>query len=209
MRKKDLIIGIIIGLLIGILILPLIKIAQPYLYKSIKLVVLLIFILGTPLGLFVAYLLSKKIAVIWQFAKFGVVGVLNTLVDWGVLAFLPLLFGIAFNVPLVLIGSLTLTYYSLYKAVSFLVSVINSYFWNKYWVFEGREAAIYKEFTQFLVISGIGFLINVLLASVAFIAISGIGLFNEGQVGILSAALATAVSMVWNFVGYKFFVFKK
>ena len=209
MRKKDLVIGVTVGFFIGVLVSPLFKATQPELYDSVNVFILPFFLLGTPIGLFIAQILSKKIPVIWQISKFGVIGILNTLVDWGILALLPVFIGISFESSFLFIGALTITYYSLYKGMSFLIAVVNSYFWNKYWVFEGKRALGHKEFIQFLVISGIGFFINVGLASAIFITVSGAGLFTEQQSGILGAAFATIISMVWNFLGYKLVVFKQ
>src|SRR3989344_7554352 len=209
MRKKDLVIGVTVGFFIGVLVSPLFKATQPELYDSVNVFILPFFLLGTPIGLFIAQILSKKIPVIWQISKFGVIGILNTLVDWGILALLPVFIGISFESSFLFIGALTITYYSLYKGMSFLIAVVNSYFWNKYWVFEGKRALGHKEFIQFLVISGIGFFINVGLASAIFITVSVAGLFTEQQSGILGAAFATIISMVWNFLGYKLVVFKQ
>jgi len=50
------------------------------------------FLIATPVGLVIFKKLSDKISVLWQVGKFGVIGVLNTLVDWGVLAILILAF---------------------------------------------------------------------------------------------------------------------
>ena len=64
-----------------------------------------------------------------------------------------------------------------------------------------------REFLQFIVITILGFLINVGIASVIFKFVSPVAGLNIDQWAILSAAIATAVSMIWNFLGYKFIVF--
>jgi len=163
-------------------------------------------------GLFISFFIGKKIPVIYQIGKFVLVGGFNTLVDWGILAFLIFFFRVYFlSEPgdiLLSAGVIAVAYYSLYKAASFLVAVGNSYFWNKFWTFK-RESSedIGKEFGQFLIVTFIGFLLNVFIASMIFKYIAPFGGLTLDQWGIISAVFATAVSMVWNFLGYKFMVF--
>jgi len=164
------------------------------------------------IGLYAAHLIAKKIPVIYQIAKFVLVGGFNTLADWGILALLIFLFRRYFSIePQDIIFSFSLfaaAYYSLYKSASFILAAVNSYFWNKFWTF-GRKTteSVGKEFLQFLAITIIGFLINVGIASGIFRYIVPFGGLNIDQWAIIAAIFATAVSMVWNFLGYKFVVF--
>mgnify|MGYP001572410966 FL=1 len=132
--------------------------------------------------------------VLHQITKFVIVGVSNTLVDLAVLNLLIFLTGIASGAG-----------FSFFKAVSFLFAVTNSYFWNRRWTFRSDK----QVFTQFFVVSTIGLLLNVGTASF-FVNILGpqFGLSetiwaNVGAVG------GTLVVMTWNFLGYKFVVFRK
>ena len=150
------------------------------------------------LGLYVAALLSKIARFVYQAAKFALVGALNTFLDLGILNLLILVSSISSG-PI----------FSSFKGFSFIVAVINSYFWNKIWTFESGKSNLGKEFSQFLFVSGIGFLLNVgtTAALVDFVG---------PQFGIaanpwasLSALAGTFIVLLWNFVGYKFWVFKK
>jgi putative flippase GtrA len=151
------------------------------------------------LGMVIAQFLSKKIPVIREMAKFVLVGGLNFLVDMGVLTFLISAFGI-------FAGALQ----SIFKAISFLVAVGNSYLWNKHWTFKGtRSESAGKEFFQFFVVSVGGFLINV---GSDYILVNIIGSFGGTTPKVwaqLSAAVASGAAMAWNYIGYKFFVFEK
>lgn len=208
MGKKDYIFGICAGLLIGLLTLPILKAIKPLLYARYALAVIPLFLVLTPLGLLTLYQISKKIAVVWQIGKFGVIGVLNTLVDWGVLALLTFLFRNYFQIESTNLIFSGLTFYSLYKATSFIVANTNSYYWNKYWTF---AAVVVKktraQFLQFFVVSLVGFLINVIIASYVFKSISPIGGLNLDQWGIIGAAIGSIAGLAWNFIGYKFIVF--
>lgn len=210
MAKKDYYFGIVAGLLIGLLALPVLNATKSELFSKIGYYVLPFFLIFTPLGLIVANFIGRKIAVVWQIGKFGVIGVLNTLVDWGVLASLIFLFRKLFKIDSVDLLFIGITFYSLYKSVSFIVAVINSYYWNKYWTFaQGAVQKSKNEFLQFLAVSVVGFIINVGVSSYIFGAISPLGELNNDQWGIVGAAIGSALGLIWNFVGYKFIVFKE
>lgn len=164
------------------------------------------------LGLYIAYLIAKKIAVIYQIAKFILVGGFNTLVDWGILAFLIFVFRNYFFIypedAFIKISLATIVYYSIYKSTSFIIAAINSYFWNKFWTFKRASTEkMGKEFLQFFIVTFIGFLFNVSIASAVFNMIKPFDGLSLDQWGIAAAVVATVFSMVWNFIGYKFIVF--
>lgn len=213
MTKKDHLLGIIAGLFIGLLAMPVVHTVKPGLYGSLSWAILPFFLIATPLGLIVAHWIGKKISVVWQIGKFGVIGVLNTLVDWGVLTALILFFRSYYAIDpeaaMVSIGTAIITYYTVYKSTSFIVAVINSYYWNKYWTFAtGVATKTRAEFVQFFLVSVIGFFINVGLASYIFKAIAPIGGMNPDQWGLMGAAIGSIAGLAWNFIGYKFVVFK-
>lgn len=136
-----------------------------------------------------------------QISKFVMVGFINTGIDFGVLNLLMFLTAIYSGRWIILLNS-----------ISFTVAVINSYLWNKYWTFkkQGSETGqVAREFSQFLVVSIVGMLLN---SGIVY----GISTFTPALFGLSSALwtnfakiLATVVSMSWNFIGYKFIVFKK
>jgi putative flippase GtrA len=150
-------------------------------------------------GLLAAYVLSKAIPVAYQFAKFILVGGLNFLIDMAVLNFFVFYTGLAAGLA-----------QSGFKAVSFSAAVVNSYFWNKFWTFR-RESSknAGKEFLQFIVVSVVGFGVNLAVnyAAVNMVApFAGIQEKTWAQVGALVAAVA---ALFWNFIGYKFIVFEE
>lgn len=145
---------------------------------------------------------SQKYPVIPQFIKFALIGFMNFFIDIGVL-----------NLEMYVSGKSSGLYYTFFKAFSFLCAVIFSYFLNKHWTFQDRKKTEQaKQFSQFLFVSVIGMIINVTTAStivnyiapqIKFITLSGKLWGNLGAVG------GSAVGLVWNFIGYKFWVFKK
>lgn len=141
-----------------------------------------------------------------QFIKFALIGVLNTGVDLAIL-----------NIETILSGVTEGTGYAIQKGLSFLVAVTFSYFLNKYWAFQDKSKEDEgKKFSQFLFVSIVGMLINVSVATITVTylkdPINGILnlSFLTDQLWVSIGALAgTAVGLVWNFTGYKIWVFKK
>lgn len=136
-----------------------------------------------------------------QISRFVVVGFINTGIDFGVLNLLMFLTSIYSGRWIILLNS-----------VSFTVAVINSYLWNKYWTFkkEGSETKqVAKEFSQFLIISIIGISLNSGIVYGITTLIKPVFGFSSVIWANLAKAFATGVAMTWNFIGYKFIVFKK
>jgi len=157
----------------------------------------LVFPIFCAVFLYVSYLIGKKIKVIFQFGKFILVGGLNTVVDFGVLNLLIFLTSITSG-----------WFYSIFKAISFLVATLNSYFWNKFWTFgKHNTTKSAREFLQFLIVSITGLCINVGMASLVVNKI-GVqwGLSSEVWANI-GAAAGSISGLLWNFLGYKFIVF--
>ena len=98
-------------------------------------------------------------------------------------------------------------FYVIFKSISFIAAVSNSYVWNKYWTFESKSSET-KEIVQFFAVSVIGFLINVGIASsiANFVSVVGVSDKLMANFGALSGTIA---GLMWNFLGYKFIVFKK
>ena len=146
--------------------------------------------------------LCKRYPIVPQFIKFALIGFMNFFIDIAVL-----------NLEMFLSGKSSGLYYTFFKAFSFLCAVIFSYFFNKYWAFRDKtKTRQVQQFSQFLFVSIIGMIINVTTAStivnylapqIKFIALPGKLWGNLGAVG------GSAVGLIWNFIGYKFWVFKK
>lgn len=148
---------------------------------------------------FVAYFISKKIPVISQLAKYLTVGLANTLVDLGVLNLLIFLSGIAQG-----------TAFSVFKGISFVAAVVHSYFWNKAWTFgEIKTEKTKQEFSQFFIISAIGFAINVGIASLVVNVIGTQFGISPELWATVGASIGSVIGLAWNYLGYKFIVFKK
>ena len=202
-RKSDILSSLILGELAAVFLLLISKNLEhdiPVLDMLVKakwLVFFLVPLLAT-FGVYSTFRLGRRNPLFFQFGKFLTIGLSNTSIDFGILNLLMFLTNIES-------GYL----YSLFKAVSFLVAVINSYFWNKFWTFENTGTAIGKEVLQFITISGIGFGINVIVASFIVNVIGSVGEISPRLWANIGAFAAILISVFWNFLGYKFVVFKK
>ena len=126
-----------------------------------------------------------------QFMKFGVVGFIALLIDYGLLAFCTEVFHINYLVS---------------ATIGFTVSVIFNYLASMRYVFTHKEdMSRRREFIIFVVLSIIGLIINNALMW------AGVELLQwpewlSGHAYLIVKIFATAVVMVWNFVTRKVFL---
>lgn len=203
MRKLDAILAALIGFFNGIFFffilrerggeIEFLKNFRPYSW-----ILIIIFPPLGALGLYIASIIGKKILILFQAAKFFLVGTLNTFIDIGVVEFLILITKIEVGGPV-----------TFFKAISFLTATTNSYFWNKYWTFGKREKIKPEEFLKFLIITTIGLLINVSIFHFIFTILGPKFGIKIGTWRIISVILAAFFAFMWNFLGSKFIVFKK
>ena len=196
--KKDIKISVAIGIVAGALLLPTLRnIGVPLnIQRSFMAVISLV--VFTPLGYLIAYWISRWIPVVLQFIKFAIVGGLNAMIDLGILNSLIYATGIASGF-----------YYSVFKSLSFLAAVANSYLWNKYWTFHVEGVPRTVEFTKFVLVNLVGFGINVGAASIVVNSLRippGVSAELWANIGAVSAVF---ISLIWNFLGMKFIVFKR
>jgi putative flippase GtrA len=125
-----------------------------------------------------------------QVVRFGMVGVLNTLVDFGAFNLLVFVFG----VPVLVAYPFSVT-----------AGIVNSFLWNKHWTFSAARSATWRrEAVVFLGVSVSGLLINWAGFTVLHLLMGS----SAALVLNLEKLAASVVSMVWNFVGYRFLAFR-
>ncbi|MEQ3362765.1 GtrA family protein [Raoultibacter massiliensis] len=119
-----------------------------------------------------------------QIMKFGVVGVIAFVIDYGLLIFLTEVFGIDYLVS---------------ATISFTVSVIFNYLASMRYVFAHKQGlSRRREFAIFVVLSVIGLAINNVCLWL------GVDMFGVDY--RISKIVVTAIVMVWNFVTRKIFL---
>ena len=198
--SKDLLAALLVGVIAGplsIVVVNNLGVTLPFGIPTYALAIL--FPILTVVGIVVARLAGKFWGTIYKFGKFGEVGGLNWLVDLGV-----------FNLLIAVSGAAGGAVTVVYKAISFSVAVVNSYFWNRGWVFsDAQKQDQTKEAGKFLIASLLGLGFNAILYSV--IKFGGQA-FAPGISDIMWANIAAICgslsAMVFNFILYKIWVFK-
>lgn len=133
-----------------------------------------------------------------QFAKFGLIGVLNTGLDFFVL-----------NILLWATGVYSGSWVILFNVIAFTVAVINSYVLNKKYTFNDSGADVASQFTKFVLISLIGLVVNTAIVFGITTYIDPLFGLGDGLWANGAKIVATAVALVWNFIGYKLWAFRE
>ncbi|OGD33959.1 hypothetical protein A2988_00505 [Candidatus Azambacteria bacterium RIFCSPLOWO2_01_FULL_46_25] len=204
--RTDLMASTLLGFLIGVLA-PFIlsNIGKHYAFQNYLFIV---FAVLAPLGLYAFALASRWMPALYQLGKFGIVGSANFFIDLGILHFIIYLSGSQTARVLFSVAFASITTWTLFKAVSFVAASTSSFFWNKFWTFQEKKIEeAKKEYVSFLTISVVGLLINSAIFSLVF------SFKPESMRETLWATIAAVAGafggLFWNFLGYKFIVFKK
>lgn len=122
-----------------------------------------------------------------QFARFAVVGAINTVVDFGV------------YVVLTRSSVFWESYFVLAAVASFSVAVVSSFILNNFWTFRLRGTHWRTRIVKFFAIATGGMLLNVVILYM---------LTRTGMYDLLAKAIATGFVMVWNFALQKMWTFR-
>jgi len=112
-----------------------------------------------------------------KFLKFGLVGIINTLIS------------ICFYILLVNIG----LHYILANILSYLIGVLNSYYWNKKWVFNYHDNHL-SVFVKFLLVNLIVLGINTLSL---YVCVHLIGM-NKYEAQLIATAIGMGINFILN-----------
>lgn len=123
-------------------------------------------------------------AIVRQALKFAAVGALATLVHYAILVAL-VEFGRASPVTATTIG--------------YCVGILVSYTLNRRYTFGARSAPIARTFLKFVLLYGVGALLNGVIVAI---------LIDAGLWYLLAQIVATGLVLAWNFLGARFLVFR-
>lgn len=197
--RKDYFIGAGVGFLTAVFLLPVL-----YNLKYLSPASTLAIFAGIPVlwtfGVWLGKFLGQWLKFFNQFGKYVVVGFFNTSINFGFLNILSILTGTTAGL---LLGGIS--------APGFLLAAVNSYFWNKFWVFKdtsGVNESIFNDMPKFALITVLGALLNSLLIVYLTTYVGPrFGLDEKAWLNMANVASSAAL-LIWNFVGYKFFAFK-
>ena len=129
-------------------------------------------------------------AIVAEFAKFGIVGAICTVIDFGLFNVFHLTFGID---PLVS------------KTLSVSIATTCSYFGNRHWSFRHRARSGFgREFIRFYVLNGIG--LGIALICLA-ITKYGLGLTGPLALNIAGNVVGMGLATFFRFWSYRRWVF--
>ncbi|MDU4884552.1 GtrA family protein [uncultured Clostridium sp.] len=120
-----------------------------------------------------------------RFIKFGLVGVLNTIINW---------------ILFILLNSMGV-YYIISNIIAYSISTLNSYLWNSKWVFKYTGDNVNQTTFKFITLNIIGLVLNTIIL---FLLVDIIKLPK-----IIALIIATGVVMILNYFINKLWVFKK
>lgn len=203
LEKRDLFFASINGLFIGIFAPSIFRNLGAVLPVPISLFALALALLCI-IGITVGFLLSKissRLRFFFQLAKFGIIGATNFIVDLGIFSLLIWVTHISTG------GSIVL-----FKVASVSVAIVNSYIWNKFWSFGEKhtdESTVRRQFFQFIAVSLVGLVLNAGITYSLITFAAGFMSVSPETWATISSAIASITVLSWNFIGYKFFVFKR
>lgn len=132
-----------------------------------------------------------------QMVRFGLVGGVNTSIDLLVL-----------NILLYINPFPTSLSYVFYKTIAFLCALCNSFFMNRRFTFQQKKSISKKEIARFALVSILGFVASVGIPSVLFILLRIHTELSAVLVANIGACVGIGASLLLNFIGYKYVVFK-
>ena len=118
-----------------------------------------------------------------RFIKFGMVGVINTLVNW-IIFFILNALGM---------------YYILANIIAYILGTVNSYLWNTLWVFKYKDKASTETTIKFIILNLIGLGLN---TGILYVLVD---LCNLNK--FIGLVTTTAIVMIINYIVNKLWVF--
>ncbi len=198
--RKDYLIVSYVGLLFGLLLLPILENTKPEFWNlniPNSASIVLGFWLFANLALFIGGWLGIRWPVIWQFVKYAAAGSSNALLSIGILNLFSAIFLIYSGGFLVVFNIIALTF-----------AIINSYLLNKFWAFKNSVPFNWSEVARFFGLNATTLVIN---STMIYFLTTIIGAPESISAPVwenISLLIATPITLIINFLGYKFVVFK-
>ncbi len=120
-----------------------------------------------------------------QFIRYCVVGATATVVDYGLLYSLTEYLGF---------------WYLLSATFGFIGGATTNYLLNRFWTFKNKDKRIARQVSIFLIIAAVGIVLNNTILAI------GVEIF--GLWYMLAKVISTVITLIWNFVGHKYFTFR-
>jgi len=132
--------------------------------------------------------IKNKYELFWQMFKFGIVGFVNTLIDFSIYVGLTRFF------------KFWQANYLWANVIAMIVAATSSFFCNKHWTFQDKNRSVKKQYLKFILVSSGGLIINELIL---FILVEQFSLYD-----LAAKAIGIVVVFFWNFFVNRYWTFK-
>ncbi len=197
-KKKDYILAAFAGLIAGVIawkILLYLDFPSLYEISFAWLIFYLPFIMMA--AVWMGYRLGRYASFFNELGKFSTIGFMNATVDYGILYLLIHIF----NKPAGL-------YYVLFKSISITLAIINSYVWNKYWVFVDKiKPVTLKEIYKFFKVYVYAIIANIIVSAAVVYLLNHLTGINPRIIAGIGAIIGSIASLVFTFANLRKSVF--
>lgn len=138
-----------------------------------------------------------------QFIKFGVVGVIGAVVDFG-----------TYNIMTRLLGWTDIYHvfgYEIIAAnlVSVFLAIVSNFLLNKYWTFRDTDEKVVQQWSKYFALNFTTFIFNQILTSFFAFRVPLVAIIFGSQKDNIAKALAIGIILFVNFAGSKFLIFRR
>lgn len=134
-----------------------------------------------------------------QFFGYGAVGLLNTALNF-----------VLINLGIIVTGAAQGPVFITMSFVVFTVLVFHSFLWNRFLIFKRENPReLHREYAMFFVVTGCSSLLNLYILHVVVDLIGPQWSLGAHLWANVALALTIPISVILNFLGYKFLVFKE
>lgn len=224
LSNKDYIITAILGFLTGSLTILILSYLNLYFFSYQNAFIIIGFPILWLVWIKFSELLGNYFSPLYlQFGKYVAAGFLSASIDFSILNSISYFTGVTAGI---IVGWVNIP--------GFLFGVTHAYLWNKYWVFKtdgktlgfgtslkpsveksvveelgGVKEPVFDNFPKFILVAVIGLLINSTVIVILTTYIRAPYHLTPAHWLNLAKIIATAIIVFWNFIGYKFVVFRK
>lgn len=138
-----------------------------------------------------------------QFIKFGIVGGIGAVVDFGTYNILTRAIG--WDDIYLIFG------YEIIAAnlVSVFLAIVSNFLLNKYWTFRDTSEKVVQQWSKYFLLNFITFILNQILTSFFAFRVPIIAIIVGAQKDNVAKALAIGLILFVNFAGSKFLIFRR
>lgn len=136
-----------------------------------------------------AILSTELRARVTPFVRYCIIGAGNTVLDFGIYT------------ALTRTWIFWRTYFLLANALSFVIVVTWSFFWNRRWTFQNHAPQVAEQYIRFIVTTVVGLGIS------EAVLLTGVRLFHLPD--LLAKLIAGPLVVLWNFTMYRLWAFRR